>query len=514
MDSQKAVPGALGASSTKRSSSRESDMDSQKAVPEALGASSGQAAARSARSDAVESQRAIPEAPALRIVRAGSAEAEAVLRRVPLDELATDPAAAARTAAVFGEPLTPEQFVERVRAEVRARGDAALRDLSLKLEGTAPASFETPRAEIEWAYTQVSPQFVEDVRLAAARIEAFHRQQPRQSWIDYGEGLGQMVVPLERVGLYAPAGRAAYPSSVLMAAVPARVAGVREIVLCTPPLAGGRQRPEMLVAADVAGVNRIFKVGGAQAIMAMAYGTESVPRVDKILGPGNLFVVLAKRRVYGTVAIDQLPGPTETLVLADDSADPEEVAADLLAQAEHDVLASPVLITTSARLARAVQDAVERQLATLPTAPTARASLGSRGGAVLVESIDQGLELANAYAPEHLCLLVRDPWSLVGRVRHAGGVFVGRHSPEAAGDYVAGPSHIMPTAQTARFSSPLSVADFVKLISIVGLSAERLAQIGPAAARLARAEGFEAHARAIEVRLRSYAVAEAPSPSR
>jgi len=439
--------------------------------------------------------------PALRIVRAGTPEAAELLRRVPLDELAVDPGVAARTAAVFGEPLTPEQFVERVRTEVRARGDAALRELSQKLEGASPESFETTRAEIEDAYRRVPPQLVADLRLAAERIMAFHRQQPRHSWIDYAEGLGQMVLPLERVGLYAPAGRAAYPSSVLMAAVPARAAGVDEVLLCTPPQPDGRQRAEMLVAADVARVDRIFKLGGAQAIMALAYGTESVPRVDKILGPGNLFVVLAKRRVYGAVDIDQLPGPTETLVVADDSADAGEVAADLLAQAEHDPLASPLLLTTSEPLARATQEAVEQQLATLSTAETARASLSTRGGAVLVESIAQALDLANAYAPEHLCLLVRDPWSYVGRVRHAGGVFVGGASPEAAGDYVAGPSHIMPTAQTARFSSPLSVRDFVKLVSVVGLSRERLQEIGPAAARLARAEGFEGHARAVEIRL-------------
>jgi histidinol dehydrogenase len=438
----------------------------------------------------------------LRIVTAGTPAAAGLLKRVPLDELVTDEAVSSRTEAVFGAALTPEQFVERVRAEVRARGDAALRELSERLEGHCPTTFETPRSEIQTAYSRVSQQLVDDLRLAAARVEAFHRQQPRHSWLDFGEGLGQIVRPLERVGLYAPAGRAAYPSSVLMAAVPARVAGVEEIVLCTPPQADGSQRPEMLVAADVAGVDRVFKLGGAQAIVAMAYGTESVPRVDKVLGPGNIFVVLAKRRVYGAVDVDQLPGPTETLVVADETADSEEVAADLLAQAEHDPLASALLITTSASLALSVQSAVERQLASLPTAETARQSLAARGGAVVVDTVDAALALANDYAPEHLCLLVRDPWSYVGRVRHTGGVFVGGDSPEAAGDYVAGPSHIMPTGRTARFSSPLSVADFVKRISVIGLQRRRLEEIGPAAARLARAEGFEAHARAVEVRLR------------
>jgi len=439
---------------------------------------------------------------ALRIVKAGTPEAASVLRRIPLDELETDTTVSAQTAAVFGEALTPEQFVERIRNAVRERGDHALREISERLEGTVPERFETSRDEIQEAYSRVPPQLVEDMRCAAERIEAFHRLQPKGSWIDYAEGLGQMRLPLERVGLYAPAGRAAYPSTVLMTAVPARVAGVSEIILATPPQADGLQRPEMVVAADIAGVHRLFKLGGAQAIMAMAYGTESVPRVDKILGPGNLFVVLAKRRVFGAVDIDQLPGPTETLVLADETADPEEVAADLLAQAEHDPLASAILITPSDGMARATQAAVERQLTDLPTAETARTSLGARGGAVVVDSLELGLALANEYAPEHLCLLVRDPWTWIGRVRHAGGVFVGDSSPEAAGDYVAGPSHVMPTARTARFSSPLSVDDFMKTISVVGLSRERLREIGPVAARLARAEGFEAHARAVEVRLR------------
>jgi histidinol dehydrogenase len=347
---------------------------------------------------------------------------------------------------------------------------------------------------------------VEDLRLAAQRVAAFHRQQRRGSWIDYAEGTGQLVLPLQRVGLYAPAGRAPYPSSVIMSAVVARVAGVEEVLLCTPPGPDGRQRPEMLVAADVAGVQRVFKVGGAQAVVAMAYGTESVPRVDKILGPGSWSMATApKRRVFGAVAIDQLPGPTETLVLADGTADPQEVAADLLAQAEHDPLATPLLLTTSAALAEQVGAAVERQLATLPPpgAQTARASLAGRGGAVLVPSLAEGLRLANAYAPEHLCLLVQDAWSYVGEVRHAGGVFVGSGSPEAVGDYVAGPSHIMPTGGTARFASPLSVDDFVKITSVVGLPPARLAEVGPVAARLARAEGLEAHARAVEARLTS-----------
>lgn len=443
----------------------------------------------------------------LRIAAIGTPLADAILRRVPLDEIEPDASVAARTAAVFGVALTPEAFVERVRSEVRSRGDDALREIGAHLGEGVHGPIETSRDEIARAYAAVPAGFVDDLRAAAGRIEAFHRQQPHGSWIDFDEGLGQVVRPLDRVGLYAPAGRGAYPSTVLMTAIPARVAGVGEIVMCTAAR-DGVQRPEMLVAADIAGVHRIFKVGGAQAICAMAYGTVSVPRVDKVLGPGNLFVVLAKRRVYGAVAIDQLPGPTETLVVADDSADADEVAADLLAQAEHDPLATSILVTSDAPLARAVAEAVDAQLRDLPTAPVARASLQARGGAVVTATVEHAIAVANEFAPEHLCLMVRDAWSRIADVRHAGGIFVGSHSPEAAGDYVAGPSHVMPTGRTARFASPLSVSDFLKVTSVIGLSARRLAEIGPVAARLARIEGFEAHARAVEVRL---GAATAPS---
>jgi histidinol dehydrogenase len=439
--------------------------------------------------------------PALRIAHIGTPVAAAILHRTPIDELETDVAVAARTKHVFGTTLSPEAFVERVRIEIRTRGDGAIREISARLDEGVDGALETSQAEIVAAYKSVSAEFVADLRAAAYRIEAFHRLQPNGSWIDYGEGLGQIVRPLDRVGLYAPAGRGAYPSTVLMTAIPARVAGVREIVMCTAAR-NGKQRAEMLVAADIAGVHRVFKVGGAQAICAMAYGTQSVPRVDKVLGPGNVFVVLAKRRVYGAVDVDQLPGPTETLVIADDTADAPEVAADLLAQAEHDPLATSILVTTDAVLAECVATAVEEQLCTLPTGEVARASLTSRGGAVIAPDLPTAMAIANDFAPEHLCLLVRDPWSWVGEVHHAGGIFVGANSPEAAGDYVAGPSHVMPTGRTARFASPLSVTDFVKRVSVIGLSSRRLAEIGPVAARLARAEGFEAHARAVEIRLR------------
>ena len=456
----------------------------------------------------------------LRVVPDGPEAFATVLKRTGLSELAVDPAVAARSAAVFDTPelrdlvssaglapvpadggLSPEQFVERVVRLVRTAGDTALRLIAERLDGAVPADLETPPAEIAAAYQQVDAQFVADLRLAADRIRRFHEHQRHPSWLDVDEGLGQIIRPLERVGLYAPFSTAAYPSSVLMAAIPARVAGVDEVVLAMPPRPDGRHQPEMVVAADIAGVDRLFKVGGAQAIAALAYGTASVPKVDKILGPGNIFVVLAKKRVFGDVDIDQLPGPTETLVIADDTAPADEVAADLLAQAEHD-LGSAILITSSERIAAAVPAALEEQLGRLERAEIARESLERRGGIVVTASVERALDLANEYAPEHLCLLVADAWSYLPAIKNAGGVFLGRHSPEAAGDYVAGPSHIMPTGATARFSSPLSVDDFLKITSVIALSARQLAELGPVAARLARAEGLTAHAAAVERRLR------------
>jgi histidinol dehydrogenase len=319
------------------------------------------------------------------------------------------------------------------------------------------------------------------------------------AWDDTGGGLGQIIRPLERVGIYAPNGRAAYPSSLLMAAIPARVAGVKEIVVATPPRQG-ELNDTILAAARVVGASEIYAIGGAQAIGALAYGTASVPRVDKIMGPGNIFVVLAKRRVYGRVGIDALPGPTETLLIADETANPAYVAADLLAQAEHDPLASAILLTPSAAVAAAVQEQVVAQLAVLERQEVIRESLDNQGGIVVVESLDEALDLANEYAPEHLCLLTANPWALVGRVRNAGGIFVGEYSSEALGDYVTGPSHIMPTGQTARFSSPVNLWDFMKITSVFGLSQSQSAGISAEAIDLAEAEGLTAHAAAVRVR--------------
>jgi histidinol dehydrogenase len=310
-----------------------------------------------------------------------------------------------------------------------------------------------------------------------------------------------MIVPIERVGIYAPGGRAAYPSTVLMAAVPARVAGVRELVLATPPGREGGPTASVLAAARIAGVDRVYAVGGAQAIAALAYGTESIPRVDKIVGPGNLFVVLAKQAVMGAVGVDGLPGPTETVVVADEQANPAWIAADMLAQAEHDPLAQSILICVDRELADRVVEELERQLASAPRAELIRGSFQARGAIVIAGSVEAAIEFANEHAPEHLCLAIADPWRYVSRVRNAGGIFVGEGSVEAIGDYTAGPSHIMPTGGTARFASPLNLDDFTKIISVFSFGAEQLRELGEPAIALARAEGLAAHAAAIEARL-------------
>jgi histidinol dehydrogenase len=426
-----------------------------------------------------------------------------ILKRVPLDEVSVPESLLDSTERLFGARLTPAETVDRIIRDVRERGDVALHHWSAKLDGVEVDRFEVPRERIAEALARLDTDLADALRLAAGEIERFHRRQVRNTWIDFSvEGaLGQIVVPLRRVGLYAPGGSAPLPSSLLMAAIPARVAGVEELVVCSPPQRGtGEVSDLVLAAAAVAGVDRVFSLGGAQAIAAMAYGTASVPQVDKIAGPGNLFVVLAKRAVYGVVGIEALPGPTETMLIADESASPRYVAADLLAQAEH-VLASAILLTPSRALAQAVQAEVARQLETLERSDAAAETVEQRGGIVLVPDLDRAFDLANAYGPEHLCLLLADPWQHVGRVRNAGGIFLGERSFEVLGDYVAGPSHIMPTGGTARYASPVNVDDFRKVISLVGLNEAALQRIGPAAARLAHAEGLTAHAAAVRARL-------------
>jgi histidinol dehydrogenase len=405
----------------------------------------------------------------------------------------------------FGEELNAEQVVQRILDEVRTTGDAALRHFTQAFDRTTLGQILVQPEQIDAAVERVGEEVMCALEAAAGRIRAFHQHSVRKSWLDHspsGGALGQLIRPLDRVAVYAPGGRAPYPSSVLMAAIPARVAGVGQVVLASPP---GGERGDvsdvLLAAARVAGVDAVYRVGGAQAIAALAYGTESVPRVDKIVGPGNLFVVLAKRMVFGQVGIEALPGPTECLVVADESANPKWVAADLLAQAEHDPLACSLLITPDAGVAEAVDVAVAEQVQTLPRRAIVQESLANRGGIVETRDLTEAMDLANAFAGEHLCLAIRDPWTWLSRVRHAGGVFLGELNAEAIGDYTAGPSHIMPTGGTARFSSPVNVDDFVKIISVFGLSADDLREAGPPAVILARAESLEAHARAVECRL-------------
>jgi len=404
---------------------------------------------------------------------------------------------------LFGKALTAEAIVTQIIHDVRHDGDAALVRYTHLLDGVRLETLEVTPAEFAAARQHVAPDIRAALEAAAARIRAFHSQQRSQTWLTFDETgtFGQLVRPLERVGVYAPAGRAPYPSSLLMSVIPAQVAGVREIVICTPPLSDGSAHPLILTAAEIAGTHRVFKLGGAQAIAALAFGTASIPKVDKIVGPGNIFVVLAMRAVFGIVDIGLLPGPTETLLIADDSANPVICAADLLAQAEHDPMASAILLTTSADLAQQVVAEIQRQLPHLERAAIAREALERNGLIAVVPTLDDALTLANAYAPEHLCLLVHNAWSYLDKVNHAGGVFLGEQSPEVIGDYVAGPSHVMPTGQTARFASPLNVETFLKRTSIIAVHESGLRSLGPTAITLARAEGLTAHAAAIEQRL-------------
>ena len=437
----------------------------------------------------------------IRILTADEARTS-ILERKPLNEAASSPEIDERNKALFGEALTAEQAVARIIEDVRENGDDSVRRYARLLDGRAPESFEVPQSEIDEAAASLPSGLRDALKTAAGRIRSFHERQSVESWTHWDEegGTGQIVRPLDRVGVYVPGGGAAYPSSLLMAVVPARVAGVRDVVVATPPDRDGTVPPAVLAAAAVAGADTVYRIGGAQAIAAMAYGTETISRVDKIVGPGNIFVTLAKRRVFGIVDIDQLAGPTETLLIADETASPDFAAADLLAQAEHDTMASAILITPSSTLALAVQHAVEEQLAELDRADIIRSSLERNGGIVLVSDLDEAVGLANDYAPEHLCLLVADPWPLVDRIRHAGGIFVGEHASEALGDYVTGPSHIMPTGGSARFHSPLSVRDFMKITSLFAVNERAERQWAPAAIELADAEGLSAHAMALRRR--------------
>ncbi len=397
--------------------------------------------------------------------------------------------------------LAHKDVVEKILADVRQRGDAALKELAKKFDGVSLKNLAVSDDEIATAYKNVDQSLIDALNLAADRIRAFHQTQLRYAIKEFmEEGVGQIVNPTERVGVYAPGGTASYPSTVLMTVIPARVAGVKHITVVTPPGKGGSLPPATLVAADIAGADSIFKVGGAGAIAALAFGTKSIQKVDKICGPGNIFVTIAKRLVYGEVDIDGLAGPTETIVIADDLASPVHCALDLLAQAEHDVLSSAIMITTSEKLASVVNKEVERQLKKLERADIASRSLKERGCIVIVDDMEQAIELANLYAPEHLSLMMRDAALYAEGIRNAGGIFIGDSSPEVLGDYVAGPSHVMPTGGSARFNSPLNVNDFLKITSVVALVDDDLNTLGPAASKIARSEGLTAHARAAEIR--------------
>ena len=396
-----------------------------------------------------------------------------------------------------------DEIVSGILEDVRTNGDTALLGYCEKFDKAKLSSLEVSQQEIDDAFSSIDPDFIKTLELARDNIEAFHTQQIRKNFVlndKEGIVLGQKVTPIEKVGLYVPGGTASYPSSVLMNAVPAKLAGVTEIVMATPPNSDGTIAAPILAAAKVAGVTRIFKMGGAQAVAALSYGTESVPKVDKIVGPGNIFVATAKRMVYGTVDIDMIAGPSEILVLADGSCNPRYVAADLLSQAEHDRLASAVLVTDSPELAKAVQAELEVQIPQLSRADIARESIDTNGKIILADSMKQAVEISNLIAPEHLEICVDDPFALLNSVKNAGSIFLGKNVPEALGDYFAGPNHTLPTSGTARFSSPLSVDDFVKKSSFIYYTKQALSDVQARVVDFATREGLTAHAKSVSIR--------------
>ncbi|MBC5788053.1 histidinol dehydrogenase [Clostridium facile] len=399
-----------------------------------------------------------------------------------------------------------EDIVADIINDVRANGDQALLDYCKKFDHADLDSLEASQEEIDDAYNSIDPEFIQTLKMARDNIEVFHRQQVRKNFvINDKEGivLGQKVTPIEKVGLYVPGGTASYPSSVLMNAVPAKIAGVKEIVMTTPPNPDGSLPQAILAAAKVAGVTRIIKSGGAQAVAALAYGTETVPKVDKIVGPGNIFVATAKRRVYGIVDIDMIAGPSEILVIADGSCNPSYVAADLLSQAEHDKLATAVLITDSKVLAEKVQQELEVQIPQLLRSEIARTSIEQNGKIIVADSIQQAVEISNRIAPEHLEICVDDPFAVLNSIQNAGSIFLGKNVPEALGDYFAGPNHTLPTSGTARFSSPLSVDDFVKKSSFIYYTKDALSQVQERVVDFATREGLTGHAKSVSIRFES-----------
>lgn len=400
-----------------------------------------------------------------------------------------------------------QTIVDDIIADIRTNGDTALFGYTKKFDGFNVTSDNVlvTEEEIKEAYTKVDADLVEVIKKSAARIAAFHEKQKLNSWLEpskNGEMLGQLIRPLEKVGVYVPGGKAAYPSSVLMNIVPAKVAGVENIIMTTPPNNKGEINPTTIVAAHIAGVDKIYKAGGAQAVAALAFGTETIPKVDKIVGPGNIFVALAKRSVYGYVNIDSVAGPSEILVIADDSSNSTYVAADLLSQAEHDEMASAILITTSQRLAQEVQTELEKQTAVLERKEIIEKSLENYGAIILVKDFDEACALSNAVAPEHMELCVSEPFSLLPKIQNAGAIFLGHYTPEPLGDYMAGPNHVLPTGGTARFFSPLSIDDYIKKSSLISFSEDAFSRLGDDVIKFAEAEGLTAHANSVRVRLK------------
>lgn len=443
-----------------------------------------------------------------RIVTAELNEADLrrALVRPDVDEVHVDPVVRARIEQTFGAPLSPLEVVSRVISDVAAQGDQAVLDYARRIDGVELQADQlfVSDAEMAEAWQAANPEVVAAIRLAAEQIRTFHEAQRRQAFFIQGTGgtiLGQRILPLDRVGCYAPGGSAPLVSSALMSVIPAAVAGVGEIIAATPCGRNGKINPHLLVACAVAGAHRVLRIGGAQAIAALAYGTATVPRVDKIVGPGNIFVTLAKKMVFGRVGIDSLAGPSEIMVVADDSADAELVATDLLSQAEHDTAAAAILTTPSARLLEAVLREIEAQLSTLKRESIARKSLEQWGRAVLCRDLAEACALVNLVAPEHVELAVTDPWRWLPLIRHGGAVFLGLSSTEPIGDYVAGPNHILPTNGTARFASPLGVDDFVRRSSVISFTPGGLSELGDAAVNLADVEGLGAHAAAVRRRL-------------
>lgn len=397
---------------------------------------------------------------------------------------------------MFGECLSAGEIAVHIVKDVKTRGDEAVHYYTQLLDGVELDALEVSSKLIDEAITDVDKSVLEALKMAAGRIHSYHKSTIPSDWMSMEKGLGERFVPLERAGVYAPGGTACYASTVLMTAIPARVAGVKEIILCTPSIDN-----VVLAAASVAGVDRVFRVGGAQAIGAMAYGTDTIPNVDMICGPGNIFVTMAKKFVYGDVGIDGLYGPTETVIIADHLANPTYCVADLLAQAEHDAMATPILITTSQELLENVQLNMDEHLNKLERRDIASAAVNNNGRIVLVDTLDEAIELANLIAPEHLCLLIEDAWDWADKIVNAGGLFIGESSPEVAGDYIAGPSHVMPTGGTSRYSSALGVRHFLKTMPIINLNLDTLTKIGKAASAIARSEGLTGHALAMDIRL-------------